>query len=136
MSKQNNSTSAADTLDQLAQMSALSSSPGGNTSIQERIAALLEAKLMKESLAELTQEEEAKSFREAQLASVKATMENTRLSQDACTHRKQNLQPAIGGQKDSKGDFHFICQFCQKEWGNELPSNLRIDSMMIGGPQF
>jgi len=56
--------------------------------------------------------------------------------QNACPHLKPNAQPAIAGQWDHSGTYHWICAYCSKEWtGGELPLHLRIDMEKVGGPQ-
>lgn len=58
--------------------------------------------------------------------------------QRQCAHMKPlNGGSAVAGQRDHKNVYHWICQYCSKEWtGNDLPTNLRIDLALVGGPTF
>ncbi len=57
-------------------------------------------------------------------------------AQSNCPHMKpMNAGSAIAGQHDHKGIYHWICQYCHKEWeGSQLPPHLRIDMALVGGP--
>lgn len=59
-------------------------------------------------------------------------------NQAGCPHMKPlNGGSAIAGQKDHRQVYHWICQYCQKEWeGAELPAHLRIDLALVGGPSY
>jgi len=105
-----------------------------DSSPQARIATFLERKLAKETLDEETREAQERAFREAHISAVRAVEAQKEAEQAACPHMKPNFRPATGGQKDHKGKFHFICQYCGKEFGDELPYHLRIPSEMVGGP--
>ncbi len=63
-------------------------------------------------------------------------MEMKAAEQAQCSHMKpMNAGPATAGQKDHKGVYHWLCQYCHKEWtGAELPLTLRIDHNLVGGP--
>lgn len=66
-------------------------------------------------------------------------MENRRKAelavQEQCSHMKPWGGSAIAGQRDHQGTFHWICQYCAKEWkNNELPVTLRIPLDRVGGP--
>lgn len=58
--------------------------------------------------------------------------------QGQCPHMKpMNAGSAIAGQRDHQNTYHWICQYCAKEWtGGELPQHLRIDQALVGGPNF
>lgn len=134
MSKGNQSNSSNSTLDQLAVLGAAGSG-SGNSSAQDLLARLLADKLGKEAAQEAADAEQAEAFRTAQLSAIKQQMVEREQQQDACPHMKPNFRPALGGQKDHKGNYHFICQYCAKEFGNDVPYHLRIPGEMIGGPQ-
>lgn len=58
--------------------------------------------------------------------------------QENCPHMKpMNAGSAIAGQRDHQQVYHWICQYCAKEWtGAELPPHLRIDLILVGGPNY
>lgn len=70
------------------------------------------------------------------MESIKRQAANKRLEQDQCPHMKpMNGGTAVAGQHDHNKVYHWICQYCQKEWtGGELPVHLRVDMALVGGP--
>ncbi len=104
-------------------------------SAQDRLAALLELELGEKR----AEKEEARRLsevaRQATLEGIKLEQEKKVALQDACPHMKPNYTPAVGGQKDHKGNYHFVCQYCNKEFGNNLPYHLQIPAERVGGPQ-
>lgn len=75
------------------------------------------------------------NFRKSRLAAVEQERASKELQQSSCPHTKQNGQPCIGGQKDHRGHYHFLCMWCMKEWiDGELPMHLRIPMERVGGP--
>lgn len=61
--------------------------------------------------------------------------EQKKLNQAQCSHKKPNGLPNIGGQRDHRQHYHWICSYCSKEWtDNELPLDLRISQDLVGGP--
>ena len=83
--------------------------------------------------------EEKDIRRKAQLAniqSVKDAMRQTTANQDSCAHKKPSGASAIAGQRMHSHKYLWLCQYCGKQWtGNDLPTHLRIDSELVGGPQ-
>lgn len=75
--------------------------------------------------------------RDNNIQDVKHKMENDRLIQEGCQHIKPapSRDSAVAGQRDHRGEAHFICQYCAKEWtGTTLPPHLRIPAERVGGP--
>lgn len=114
---------------------ALLASMGGGGNAQDRLAALLERKLSNEYDEEQKKKNLEEAARLANLENIKRSREAEMSKQDACPHMKPNFQPALGGQKDHSGNYHFICQYCNKEFGNNVPFHLRISADKVGGPQ-
>lgn len=114
---------------------ALLASSGMTSGAQNRLAELLEQEFSERRAAKDADKAQLDAFREAQLNAVRATIAERERQQAQCPHMKPNFRPATGGQRDSKGKHHFICQYCGKEYGDDLPAYLRISSDMIGGPQ-
>jgi hypothetical protein len=103
---------------------------------QEQLAAALTRKILKEEEAEEARVAQQKRLREQQLESIRAQMLQRDAMQAACPHMKPNFTSAIGGQRDHNNDYHWLCQYCAKEWLNdELPVHLRIPQDRVGGPQ-
>src|SRR5262245_19036764 len=127
MSKSNNTTN------ELAVTALAGTSSGGNAA--DRLAELMAVKIAKELEQEKTEAANKQALREAQIAGVKQMLESRALGQAQCPHMKPNFRPAMAGQKDHRGNAHFICQYCQKEYGNDLPMHLRIPADQVGGPQ-
>jgi hypothetical protein len=125
----NNTSKKDNTLEELANLST-----GG--SVQEQMAAM-----QLEEMQERRAEKQAKkavenAARLATLRDIQVQEANKAAAQAGCPHMKPNFQPALGGQKDHKGNYHLLCQYCQKEFSGEtLPPHLRLPAEMIGGPQ-
>lgn len=113
----------------------LAASQGGSGGAQDRLAALLEVKIAKELQAEQAEADQRLAFKTAQINAIRKTEEQKASIQEQCPHMKPNFRPATGGQKDHSGKVHMICQYCQKEFGDNLPYHLRLPSEMVGGPQ-
>jgi len=77
-----------------------------------------------------------KRARDQNIADIRKQVLKKAAERDACPHQKPNNRgSAIAGTRDHQGHYHFLCQYCQKEWtDNELPAVLRIDGDFIGGP--
>jgi hypothetical protein len=103
---------------------------------QDQLAAVLTRKFLQQEAEEAAREEQQKRLREQQLESVRRQMAERAMNQSMCPHMKPNFTPAIGGQRDHNNDYHWLCQYCGKEWTNgELPVHLRIPADRVGGPQ-
>ncbi len=103
----------------------------------ELLAEIQLRRLQKEEAAEVEAAQQQKAAKEAGLRAVKEGMEKKKQDQDACHHQKPNGAPSIAGQRLHSHKNQFICLFCQKEWiDGALPAHLRIDSNLIGGPNF
>lgn len=93
------------------------------------------AKLQREELGRLEQEEMARKGREIGSQALLKQWEQEKLVRSQCPHLKQNGQSALAGQRDHHNHYHFICAFCAEEWtDNEVPLHLRIPLERIGGP--
>ena len=121
----------------LADLANLASSQGAQpSSAQEQMAKLLVLKMEKELQAEKEDAERQEALKLAQLENIKQMQRIQEETQRQCPHMKPNFRPAIGGQRDSHGHYHWICQYCCKQWiDNELPVHLRIPQEQVGGPQ-
>lgn len=103
--------------------------------IQRQLQMLLLKRLQKED-----EEEEAKkeSARRLQLEGAKAMVNRAKADEDAqkyCSHRKENGQSAIVGQRDHQHHTHYLCLHCNKHWlDRELPDDLMPKGEHIGGP--
>jgi len=127
-SKNNSLTEKATLVASLAQ----SGTPGSE---MEKMAALLNRKMLKEEAAEEEERTIALAAREAGAKSMQNKRDMELYQQDNCSHTKPLGGPAIGGQRDHKNDYHFMCLFCSKMWLNgELPSHLKISLDRVGGP--
>lgn len=103
----------------------------------ELLAEIQLRKLQKEEAAEAEAVSQQKAAKEAGLRAVREGEQKKKLDQDACHHQKPNGAPSIAGQRLHSHKNQFICLFCQKEWiDGALPAHLRIDSNLIGGPNF
>lgn len=105
------------------------------SAVQDALARLQLNKLAREAAEEQRAEDQLLAFRDATLASVQAQMDAKKRDQDRCGHMKPNFKSALGGQKDGKGNYCLICQYCFKEFTGDIPFQLRIPADMIGGPQ-
>lgn len=93
------------------------------------------ADLQRQKASLQAQEDLDRASREIGASAVKRQMAQTKDTQDHCPHIKPNAQPAIAGQWDHHGTYHWICAYCSKEWkDNDLPIHLRIDMSKVGGP--
>jgi hypothetical protein len=120
-------------VDQAALVAASGGSGGG---AQDLLAAILVEKFAKEKAEQDKETAQVRAFKEAQLAAVEKTIQDKLNLQRQCPHLKPNHKSAVGGQKDHSGHYHFICQYCQKEWvDGELPYQLQIPGDTVGGPQ-
>lgn len=103
----------------------------------ELLAEIQLRKLQKEEAAEAETIAQAKAAKESGLRDVRIGIEKKATDQAACHHQKPNGAPSIAGQRLHSRKNQFICLFCQKEWiDGALPAHLRIDSNLIGGPNF
>jgi hypothetical protein len=77
-----------------------------------------------------------KRAREQNIIDIRKQVAKRTAERNDCPHQKPNNRgSAIAGTRDHQGHYHFLCQYCQKEWTDgELPPMLRIDSDFIGGP--
>ena len=103
--------------------------------LQEAMLTLQYQKLAREE-ADLEQKQQEQQA--ARLIGINALNQERQMElerQSVCPHLKPNAQPAIGGQWDHQGHYHWTCLYCAKEWMDlELPVHLRIDSGRVGGP--
>lgn len=118
----------------------------GAETLEELQRALLVAQLRSANLINAREEREegkrseservAKAARDNNIAEIRKQIARKTAERDGCPHQKPNNRgSAIAGTRDHQGHYHFLCQYCQKEWtDNELPPHLRIDSDFIGGP--
>lgn len=102
---------------------------------QGRLAALQEDELAEKAEQRKKQKDQDIAFRKATLENIRIKTENETALKEACPHMKPNFQPAVGGQRDHKGNYHFVCQYCNKEFHNNLPYHLQISGERVGGPQ-
>ena len=103
--------------------------------LQESILAMQFAKLKREEDELERRDNEQKNARLIGISALNQERANELEKQRQCPHIKPNAQPAIGGQWDHQGTFHWTCAYCAKEWtNNELPVHLRIDMSRVGGP--
>lgn len=124
---------------QNASLAVLNSGGGG---MNDELAGLLAAKLRKELKVDEEKEAQHAQVRRAQLLAIEEERKNTLARQTQCPHMKPNFTSALVGQKDHLGHHHFVCQNCQREYGDgvtpnvpPVPVHLRIPSDRIGGPQ-
>lgn len=131
-------------------LNAVQPEPGKKTlaQMQQELleAQLLNAQLQTEEILRTKQlrtdaEAQAKKARESNIEDVRKQEERNAFDQENCAHRKPppSHGPAIGGQRDHRGNVHYICLYCHKTWKNaELPIPLRVglDADKIGGPQL
>lgn len=120
---------------EIAILAATQNKGGSSSTTQDELAAILKRKLEREMNEEDEVKRQAEKARLASVQAAKFAAEQRTMAQAQCPHMKPNFTPATGGQKDHKGNYHYICQYCGKEYGNELPAHLRISSDMVGGPQ-
>lgn len=127
---ENKKTTAIEELAQIA-----NTKSGTPTSAQDQMARLLVLKMEKELQAEKDEAERQQNLRLAQLENIRQMLKIQEETQAQCPHVKPNYRPAIGGQRDGRGNYQWICQYCCKQWvNNELPIHLRIPHEMVGGP--
>lgn len=104
--------------------------------LQEQILTLQLAKLQREESQREADEQLAKNARLIGVTAMLQERENELAAQNQCPHLKPNGQSALGGQRDHRNHYHFICGLCAKEWkDSEVPLFLRIDMSRIGGPE-
>lgn len=126
-------TKKTNALVELANLASVQGAPP--TSAQEQMARLLVLKMEKELQAEKEEQQRLENLRLAQLENIKEMQRVQEETQRQCPHIKPNFRPAIGGQRDGKGHYQWICQYCQKQWiDSELPVQLRIPQEQVGGP--
>lgn len=118
----------------------------GDETLEQLQRALLLAQLRSANLVNAREEREegkrseaervTKAARDNNIAEIRKNIERKTAERDGCPHQKPNNRgSAIAGTRDHQGHYHFLCQYCQKEWtDNALPPHLRIDSDFIGGP--
>ncbi len=110
---------------------------GGQSEIQQQLATLLLKRLSKQDADE---EETIRLRAAARKAGMDAQLkgrEQELLKQSQCAHKKPYGEPATAGQRLHSNHYQWLCQYCAKEWiDSELPIELRIDSTLVGGPNF
>src|SRR5579885_545840 len=94
--------------------------PPATSSVQDQLAALQVQELAERLRKEREEKEYQETMRQANIESLRKDEARREASQAACPHMKPNFTPAIGGQRDHRGNFHYICQYCGKEFGNNL----------------
>jgi hypothetical protein len=102
-----------------------------------QLAQIMARRLAKEEAREEEAIEQKKAARKAGALAMQRRREQELANQDSCPHEKPWGGPAIGGQRDHRHNYHWICLFCSKEWLNrELPRHLQIPLDRVGGPNF
>lgn len=104
---------------------------------QEQLLRLQLIKLQREEKERAEAEELARNARMIGMSALIQERENELQHQQACPHLKPNGQSAIAGQRDHRNHYHWICQYCAKEWyDQEVPLHLRVDLARVGGPDL
>lgn len=106
--------------------------------LEKRLKMIQLQRMEREELAIAEAEKALITARQAGIDSVKMKMANEKAKQDYCSHRKENQDTHLAGQKDHSGVINLICQGCQKAWrGTEtIPHGLfPTREGACGGPQ-
>lgn len=103
--------------------------------IQQQLQRLLLKRLQQEDEEDTAKRESA---RRLQLEGAKAMVARAKAEEEAqnyCSHRKENGQSAVVGQRDHQHHTHYLCLHCNKHWiDRELPDDLMPKGEHIGGP--
>lgn len=109
----------------------------GPSEVQQQLAALLLKRLNKKDAEEEEAERLKKAARKAGMDAMIQGRTQELNKQNSCGHKKPSGAPAIAGQRLHSNKYQWICLFCSKEWINtDLPVDLRINSELVGGPNF
>ena len=115
----------------------LSQVVSGSSPIQQQLAELLLKRLSKKDAEE---EEELRMKLAARKAGADAQAAGRAMEiakQNQCGHKKPYGESAVAGQRLHSHKYLWICQYCAKEWvGMDLPIELRVNSDIVGGPNF
>lgn len=117
--------------------------------LQKRRELLQIAQLERQAAREAEEQEVKENRKRSELAMRKSIVQQMLVGKAArenaqanCPHLKENGKTAVGGQRDSRREHHWICQSCMKEWTGinpltgGLPMHLRPDPSTVGGPDF
>lgn len=109
----------------------------GPSEVQQQLAALLLKRLAKKDAEEEEVERLKRAARKAGMDAMVKGREMELAKQSQCAHLKPYGEPATAGQRLHSNVYLYICQYCAKEWrGNDLPLHLRVNSDIVGGPNF
>lgn len=111
---------------------------GGQTT-HELLEKLLLEELQEKRREKQVEAETQENNRRIKFEEIRKITEAKRQQQAGCSHVKPNGWPNIGGQRDHRGTYHFICSYCMKEWTEkEIPAHLasRINMELVGGPNM
>jgi hypothetical protein len=110
----------------------------GNETVEELQKQLLRFQIqeqMKKAQAEAEALHRENVVRESTLKGMSVVQQEEARMRAACSHRKENYQTALGGQKDHEGVLHLFCTWCQKEGTvDQWPRELIPAQSTIGGP--
>jgi hypothetical protein len=112
-------------------------SEGTTSKAQDLLIELLLGDLQEKKAEKKQAEDDRKRARESNIEDVKNQVNAKKFTQSNCPHKKPNGHPSIGGQRDHRQHYNWICLYCQKEWkDNALPLDLRISMDRVGGPNL
>lgn len=108
--------------------------PDPSEMMRNDVMRLLLKKMQQEDKESEEKKESARKLQKEGALAMERSRQDQIAAQGSCSHLKDNGKSRVVGQRDHKHNSVFICQACQKEWKNDIPSYLLPPLDYVGGP--